>query len=306
MTEPSQTSFFDRLHSVEREQGMIQLRTLLARHQQNLAKLPRLAAELQAILATTEAVDYAALATQMQSALTQAADLLLAVDLAPIDHPKQPDLITLGQSLCPLVNSGNIVALSVKFRQARDSAAKVVKAAQDEQVRAVKAAHAEQAKADAERAKEALVQQAVIDRREAATAFGFVDNGNGTVTDTQTGLMWKQCAEGQNGADCQGCGGEFNWDVAMQIPKTLNLRGGFAGYRDWRLPTKDELTSLVMHGRTSPAICTEAFPNAPSHWFWSSSPSVVNLTWYVHFGDGEVNSYYRYFAGAVRLVRSSQ
>ena len=134
----------------------------------------------------------------------------------------------------------------------------------------------------------------------------YTVNGDGTVTDTHTGLMWKQCAEGQSGPDCKGSAGEFNWDVAMQIPKTLNQRGGFAGCHDWRLPTKDELASLVMHGRSNPVICTEAFPNAPSNVFWSSSPGGDSSAWRVYFGNGHVYGSSRSVAWAVRLVRASQ
>ena len=147
-----------------------------------------------------------------------------------------------------------------------------------------------------------LVDEGALDN----PSHRFVDNGDGTVTDTNTKLMWKQCAEGQNGPDCQGESKTFTWDIAMQIPKMLNQRGGFAGYHDWRLPTKTELVSLVVRERTHPAICTEAFPNASSNAFWSSSPSVDYDAWYVHFIGGDVGNNNRGHAFAVRLVRASQ
>ena len=55
-----------------------------------------------------------------------------------------------------------------------------------------------------------------------AKATDYVDNGDGTVTDTRSGLMWKQCLEGQSGADCEGTAGLFNWDDAMKTPQTVN------------------------------------------------------------------------------------
>ena len=138
-----------------------------------------------------------------------------------------------------------------------------------------------------------------------AKAADYVDNGDGTVTDTRTGLMWKQCLEGQSGADCKGTEGRFNWDDAMKIPQTLNQRGGFAGYHDWRVPTKDELESLVMHERTNPAICTEAFPNTPASIVWSGSPfaDVADLAWYVSFGYGCSDFNFSSLSNGVRLVR---
>jgi hypothetical protein len=278
------------LQAFDREQGAMQLRTLYAQNLQTLVRLPRLAAELKAMIASTEALDYTALAQQMQSALNQANDFLLAVDLAPIEYPDQPELARLGQSLFPLVNSSSVVALSAKFQQSRDAAVKVAKVAQ------------------AEQAQEAAAAQKIAQRRKAAKALGYVDNGDGTVTDTRTGLMWKQCVEGQSGAACEGRAGEFNWDTAMKIPQTLNQRGGFAGYHDWRVPTKDELESLVMHGRTNPAICTEAFPNTPASFVWSGSPSAndASFAWGVYFDDGYSYDYYRSSYYGVRLVRGGQ
>jgi Caspase domain/Protein of unknown function (DUF1566) len=58
----------------------------------------------------------------------------------------------------------------------------------------------------------------------------FIDNGNGTVTDTKTGLMW---AAKDNGKD-------INWPDAKVYCE--NYRGG--GYKDWRMPTQDELAGL--------------------------------------------------------------
>ncbi|MFP7753334.1 DUF1566 domain-containing protein [Thermodesulfobacteriota bacterium B35] len=58
----------------------------------------------------------------------------------------------------------------------------------------------------------------------------FVDNRDGTVTDTSTGLMW---AASDNGADIQW------WDADRYCRE---YRGG--GYTDWRLPTPDELAGL--------------------------------------------------------------
>ena len=140
---------------------------------------------------------------------------------------------------------------------------------------------------------------------EAAKALGYVDHGNGTVTDTRTGLMWKQCLEGQSGADCEGTVGKFNWDTAMKIPQTLNQRGGFAGYNDWRIPTRDELEGLVMHERTNPAISTGAFPNALASYVWSCSLGTycASDAWFIDFDSGHADLGNRRYGLGVRLVR---
>ena len=76
------------------------------------------------------------------------------------------------------------------------------------------------------------------------------------------------------------------------------------GYTDWRLPTKEELQEILASSG-SPRIDTAWFPNTQAAAYWSSSPYVgySDDAWYVGFGNGDVNGYYRYVYGHVRLVR---
>ena len=92
-------------------------------------------------------------------------------------------------------------------------------------------------------------------------------NGDGTITDVVTGLMWEK--------KCEECGGLH--DVAARYPlraeegradvaawlRDLNTEGrsGFAGYSDWRLPTVLELQSIVDYERFNPAV-SSAFDGA--------------------------------------------
>jgi len=66
----------------------------------------------------------------------------------------------------------------------------------------------------------------------------YSDNGNGTVTDHHTGLMWKQCSEGQSGAACSGSVTTMRWAAAL----AAGANSSFAGFNDWRLPNTKELT----------------------------------------------------------------
>lgn len=99
------------------------------------------------------------------------------------------------------------------------------------------------------------------------------DNGDGTVTDRKTGLMWKQCAEGQFGSGCaEGAATEFNmWQNALLRAEEVNNSGGFAGFTDWRVPNIKELASLVEQQCMEPAINLTRFPNTPNNGFGSSS-----------------------------------
>lgn len=75
----------------------------------------------------------------------------------------------------------------------------------------------------------------------------FIDNGDGTVTDTQTNLMWKTCSEGQifdtnNSFVCPGLAETYSWKEANE-KFTANIQS--VGYSDWRLPSREELMSLI-------------------------------------------------------------
>lgn len=137
----------------------------------------------------------------------------------------------------------------------------------------------------------------------------LTDNGDGTITDSATGLMWKKCMEGTSDNDCADFAidvGIFTWQTALQQPGLVNGNGGFAGHQDWRLPNIKELTSIIEEKCENPAINLTRFPNTLSEGFWSGSPSASapDATWYVDFWSGfsfyNTRSY-AYFR--VRLVR---
>jgi len=117
----------------------------------------------------------------------------------------------------------------------------------------------------------------------------FVDHGDGTVTDTCTGLMWqKDTALGM-----------YNWQIALLDCEGLTL----AGHTDWRLPNLRELLSIVDYGRVDPAI--DPVFAALTDWYWSSSTyvNVPGLAWCVYFSDGGVGGCSKDNDSHVRAVR---
>lgn len=135
----------------------------------------------------------------------------------------------------------------------------------------------------------------------------FVDNGDGTVTDTSTGLMWNQCTSGLSGAGCaSGAEVTYHWADAMGLAVSQST-ANYKGYTDWRLPSLPELQTLLKLG-SSPTIDSTVFPQTPASYFWSGSSDVPNPTyaWAVNF-VGYTNSYYKTNdLSYVRLVRGGQ
>lgn len=106
----------------------------------------------------------------------------------------------------------------------------------------------------------------------------FTNNGDGTVTDDVTGLIWQQADDGTT----------RNWADAVSYCEDLTL----AGESDWRLPEKQELVRIVDTQRSSPSI--DPIFTARSEHYWSKSQFVAdpsNRAWGVHFGQGDTDEH---------------
>ena len=125
-----------------------------------------------------------------------------------------------------------------------------------------------------------------------AQPFQVASAPSGTVIDAATGLMWSK--------ETNAIG--KNWAEAKQAAADLRL-GGFS---DWRLPTRQELLTLVDDTRSDPAIDTDKF-ECESSWYWTSTPlasSPSDCAWGVGFDLGGANCGRRNGDGRVRAVRS--
>jgi len=93
-----------------------------------------------------------------------------------------------------------------------------------------------------------------------------------------------------------------NWQEAIEYAKNLTLDG----HSGWRLPTINELISIVDYGKSNPAINNDYFPDCKSYYYWSNNKNIYNdiLAWCVCFAYGSVNSYHNKNKGNyVRCVR---
>lgn len=131
----------------------------------------------------------------------------------------------------------------------------------------------------------------------------FVNNLDGTITDTATDLMWHRCQIGRLGNDCElGNLNVYNWQEAFNQADNSTL----GNYTNWRLPNHKELDSIVEQQCFDPSINTSFFPNTSASNFWSSTPNTSNsvAAWYVGFSQGSSNISSRNVDHSVRLVRS--
>jgi hypothetical protein len=144
----------------------------------------------------------------------------------------------------------------------------------------------------------------IVPKSPQSTSGRYTDHGNYTVTDNLTKLMWQQCGRGQKLTlkGCEGLPMKFTWSSAMS---GFAKDSQFAGHGDWRMPTHQELRTLVWcgddnmpvppagdggvcEGRNAPvpAINGKVFPNTHGA-FWSSSNSEGEqgepLAWFVDF-----------------------
>ena len=72
----------------------------------------------------------------------------------------------------------------------------------------------------------------------------YIDNGNGTITDTQTNLMWKKTDSFQDTKKWK------NWFTGHEYMQIVSLER-FGGFEDWRYPSEDEAYSLVELDKTN-------------------------------------------------------
>ncbi len=152
--------------------------------------------------------------------------------------------------------------------------------------------------------------------------LSYTDNGDGTITDNNTGLMWEKLSMDGSVHDVSNT---YTWANAFaQHVATLNGTS-FAGHTDWRMPNVKELESIHNWQNFSPAV-SPAFNNdcrsgctvltcscTASSTYWSSTsvagqarpgdPPGPTFAWMVGFDDGNVHGVDKSEVNFVRGVR---
>ncbi|KAF2956245.1 DUF1566 domain-containing protein [Marinitoga sp. 38H-ov] len=120
--------------------------------------------------------------------------------------------------------------------------------------------------------------------------FSFIDNGDGTITDLNTGLIWQKTPPSTG----------ITWEEAYEYCENLEL----GGYDDWRLPTVKELFSIWNGEEGWPYIDTKYFDLvnveelSKDEQYWSSTKYVGvtvegkdNAAFGVNFATGHIKAY---------------
>jgi len=145
----------------------------------------------------------------------------------------------------------------------------------------------------------AHLQRRAMGSGSACDGLRFADRGNGTVTDRLTGLQWEQKT---NDGSIHDVGNAYRWSSIEDLDETdpdgsvfttfvATLNGTcFAGACDWRLPTRDELLTIVSGGYPCPLspCIDEALFGPTTTVYWTSTESLLLPTgaWAVGFWTG--------------------
>lgn len=140
----------------------------------------------------------------------------------------------------------------------------------------------------------------------------FKDNGNGTVTDSLTGLIWLKNGQCLQFFSTDTTGLNYRpW--ADAIDAVNNLASGYCGLLDgskagdWRLPNRKELDSLLDIGHSYPALPADC-PLSTFASYWSSTTNVASTgrAWLVDLQSGDVFNAPKSDTYYVRAVRGGQ
>jgi uncharacterized protein (TIGR03437 family) len=120
-----------------------------------------------------------------------------------------------------------------------------------------------------------------------ALRASFTDNGDGTVTDNHTGLMWQKADSGA----------PMTWDEALRYGEGLSL----AGYDDWRVPNIKELQSINEERLINPSLDRTYFGGTLPAENWSSTTQInaPEKAWTVDFAQGTAS--YRVKTDSLRV-----
>ena len=142
----------------------------------------------------------------------------------------------------------------------------------------------------------------------------YADNGDGTITDLNTGLMWEKKSDDDSIHDKDAT---YTWDQAFTAHVAGLNASSFAGYDDWRVPNYKELVSILDLEENTPSV-DAAFNTGcvggcdvstcsctATSYYWSSTTlaSSPAFGWAVNFTTGDPTGRTKTLSHQVRAVR---
>ena len=149
---------------------------------------------------------------------------------------------------------------------------------------------------------------------QAGATLSYTDNGDGTITDNNTKLVWEKKSSDGTIHDFHTV---YTWADAFAVHIAGLNSANFAGHNDWRVPNVKELQSIVNYEKFEPAVSTEFNSNCMSgstvltgsctatpYWTSSTDASLLTAAWRVVFNDGHVDVGFKFgIPFHVRAVR---
>ena len=122
-------------------------------------------------------------------------------------------------------------------------------------------------------------------------------DGIPVVVDYATNLMWQYASSASS----------VSWNEAHNDIHSLNSTG-YAGYSDWRLPTIEELASLLEPDKSSQHLYIDPIFGTTQLWCWSADTvaSSPEMAWYISFSSGGIQPHDIKNSAFVLAVRSLQ
>lgn len=127
------------------------------------------------------------------------------------------------------------------------------------------------------------------------------DNGDGTIYQRSSKKLWIKCSEGLSGQKCiDGKALSFTWAEAQEKAKSIKLTEEF----ECRLPTKEELLSIVDDDTENAKIKEKFFPNTIPWFYWSKTTdqSSDNMAWNINFADGRASNHSKQEKAHIRII----
>jgi hypothetical protein len=146
-------------------------------------------------------------------------------------------------------------------------------------------------------------------------ARSFTDNGDGTITDNATSLMWEKLS---NDGTIHDKDNLYTWANAFASKVATLNSTVFAGHNDWRVPNVMEFQSLVNFAADSPAaysgfntgcvaactVLTCSCTPSSNHWTSSTYQDNPSFAWYGSYYDGATGGGVKTASLGLRAVRA--